>query len=74
LYSAGGWIAEIPKYLLTVNVNAINALSKVAVKVPVVSASSQMPGLPHAFVTVAVYNLVFIMLAIYIFRKRDVTS
>jgi len=74
LYSAGDWIAEIPKYLLTVNVNAINALGKVPVKVPVVSASSQMPGLPHAFATVAVYNLVFIVLAIYIFRKRDVTS
>ncbi len=71
---AGGWIAKIPNYLLTVNVNAINTLSDVPPKVPVVGDSSQMPGLPHAFVTVAIYNLVFIVLAFYLFRKRDVTG
>jgi ABC-type transport system involved in multi-copper enzyme maturation permease subunit len=71
---AGGWIAEIPDYLLTVNVNAINTLSDVAPKVPVVGDPSQMPGLPHAFVTVAIYNLVFIMIAFYLFRKRDLTG
>jgi len=65
---AGGWIAKIPDYLLTVNVNAINTLSDVPPKVPVVGDPSQMPpGLPHAFVTVAVYNLVFIMIAFYVF-------
>ncbi len=71
---ASGWIAKVPDYLLTVNVSAINTLSEVSPKVPAVTASSQMPGLPHAFVTVAVYNLVFIVLAVYLFRKRDVTS
>jgi ABC-2 type transport system permease protein len=71
---AGGWIAKIPDYLLTVNVNAINTLSSVAPKVPVAGDPSQMPGLPHAFVTVAIYNLVFIMIAFYVFRKRDVTG
>jgi ABC-2 type transport system permease protein len=71
---AGGWIAKIPNYLLTVNVNIINTLSDVQPKVPVVGDSSQMPGLPHAFVTVAIYNLVFIGLAFYLFRKRDVTG
>jgi ABC-type transport system involved in multi-copper enzyme maturation permease subunit len=71
---AGGWIAKIPYYLLTVNVNAINTLSDVAPKVPVVGDPSQMPGLPHAFVTVAIYDLVFIMVAFYVFRKRDVTG
>jgi len=70
---AGGWIAKIPNYLPTVNVSTINTLSDVAPKVPAVTDPSQMPGLPHAFVTVAVYDLVFIGLAFYLFRKRDVT-
>ncbi len=74
MYFAGGWIAKMPSYLLTVNVSAINTLSEVAPKVPAAYASSQMPGLPHAFVTVAVYDLVFIGLAVYLFRKRDVTG
>ncbi len=74
MYLAGGWIAKIPNYLLTVNVNAINGLSKVPPKAPEVGTSSQMPGLPHAFVTVAVYDLVFIIAAFYLFRKRDVTG
>jgi ABC-2 type transport system permease protein len=71
---AGGWIAKIPDYLLTVNVNAINTLSGVSPKVPVLGDSSQLPGLPHALVTIAIYNLVFIMIAFYLFRKRDLTG
>ncbi len=74
MYFAGGWMAKIPDYLLSVNVYAINTLRKVPPKVPAVYASSQMPGLPHAFVTVAVYDLVFIMVAFYLFRKRDLTG
>ena len=71
---AGGWIAKIPDYLLTVNVNAINTLSDVPPKVLVVGNPGQMSGLPHAFATVAVYNMVFIMIAFYLFRKRDLTG
>jgi ABC-2 type transport system permease protein len=75
---AGGWIAEIPNYLLTANVNAITSLANLPqvfrAGMGVGNASSQMPGLPHAFTTLAIYSLVFIVIAFYLFRKRDVTS
>ncbi|OGN99479.1 MAG: hypothetical protein A2Y58_05295 [Chloroflexi bacterium RBG_13_51_52] len=71
---AGGWMANIPDYLPTVNVNAINALSEVAPKIPMLGNSSELPGSPQAFVIVAVYDLVFIVIAFYLFRKRDLTG
>jgi ABC-type transport system involved in multi-copper enzyme maturation permease subunit len=30
--------------------------------------------LPHAFTTLAIYSLAFIIVAFYLFRKRDVTG
>ena len=75
---AGGWIAEIPNYLLTANVNAITSLANLPqgfrAGIGVGDASSQMPGLPHAFTTLAIYSLAFIIVAFYLFRKRDVTG
>jgi hypothetical protein len=75
---AGGWIAEIPNYLLTANVNAITSLANLPqgfrAGMGVGNASSQMPGLPHAFTTLAIYSLAFIIVAFYLFRKRDVTG
>jgi len=75
---AGGWIAEVPKYLLTANVRAIISTTSLpqgfSAGMGVSNAASQIPGLPHAFITLAVYSLVFIVLAFYLFRKRDVTG
>jgi len=75
---AGGWIAEIPKYLLTANVRVITSLSSlpqgISAGMGVGSTSSQMPGVLHAFVTLAVYSLLFITVSFYMFRKRDVTG
>jgi ABC-2 type transport system permease protein len=75
---AGGWIAEVPNYLLTANVNAIMALANLPegfrAGAGFGNASSQMPGVPHAFFTLAIYSLVFLIVAFYLFRKRDVTG
>jgi len=75
---AGGWIAKIPDYLLTANVRAITALAGlpqgVGAGMGIGNASSQMPGVIHAFVTLTVYSLAFIAVAFYLFRKRDVTG
>ena len=72
---AGGWIAKIPEYLLAANVRAITALGNLpqGFGMGAGNTSSQMPGVPHAFATLAVYSLVFITVAFYLFRKRDVT-
>ncbi len=77
MFLAGGWISEIPKYLLTVNVNAITSMSDLPQGIRAGMAariSSQPPEIFHAFITLAIYSLVFIVVAFYLFRKRDVTS
>jgi ABC-2 type transport system permease protein len=79
MHLAGGWIAEIPNYLLTANVRAITSLASLPRGfnmggMGAGEASSQMPGLPHAFATLGAYSLVFILVAFYLFRKRDVTT
>jgi ABC-2 type transport system permease protein len=74
---AGGWIAKIPQYLLAANVRAINALSGLPQNVGMgfggSNAFNQTPGVTHAFLTLAIYSLVFVIIAFYLFRKRDVT-
>ena len=75
---AGGWIARIPDYLLSVNVDAITALNDLPQGFgggPMGGGfSSQAPEISHAFIVLAGYSLVFIVLAFYLFRKRDVTG
>jgi len=75
---AGGWIARIPDYLLAANVRAITALSDLPQGVGMgmggSDLSGQMPELWQAFLILAGYSLVFIVLAFYLFRKRDVTG
>jgi ABC-type transport system involved in multi-copper enzyme maturation permease subunit len=79
MYTAGGWIAQIPDYLLTANVSAIANVSKLLQDVGMGNIMGavgfgQLPGVPHAFVTLATYSLVFLIVAFYLFRKRDVTG
>lgn len=75
---AGGWIAEIPDYLLAANVRAITALSNLPQGVGMGMGGSNLPGqvpeLWQAFVLLAAYSLAFLGLAFYLFRKRDVTG
>jgi ABC-2 type transport system permease protein len=79
MYIAGGWIAQIPDYLLTANVSAIANVSKLLQDVGMGNIMGavgfgQLPGVPHAFITLAIYSLVFLIVAFYLFRKRDVTG
>ncbi|MCX6003749.1 MAG: ABC transporter permease subunit [Chloroflexi bacterium] len=75
---AGGWIASVPDYLLSANVNALTAL----INLPhgfggglgSGGTTETLPSLPHAFITLGIYSLVFLVLGLYLFRKRDVTG
>ena len=76
---AGGWIARIPDYLLTANVNAITALNNLPQGYGMGpmggnTPSSQTPEVSQAFAMLVGYSLVFIALAFYLFRKRDATG
>ena len=75
---AGGWIAQVPDYLLAANVRAITSLANLPQGfnqgMGVGNTSMQMPGVIHAFTMLAIYSLVFLVLAFYLFRKRDVTG
>jgi hypothetical protein len=74
---AGGWIAEVPDYLLSANVNAIVALNELPQGFgPGIGGGTggDLPDIAHAFVTLGIYGFVFLVLGFYLFRKRDVTG
>ena len=75
---AGGWVARVPEYLLANNVNAITALAQLPEDFNMGSGfgdiTFQLPGVTHAFITLAIYSLAFLAIAFYVFRKRDVTG
>jgi ABC-2 type transport system permease protein len=78
MYLAGDWIAKIPNYLLAANVQAITALAGLpqgfGAGMSGGGISTQSPTTEHAFITLAVYSAVFLFVAFYLFRKRDVTG
>jgi len=73
---AGGWVANIPKYLFAANVNAINALNTLPSGFREFGggASAQLPSASHAFIVLGIYMIVFLAVALTLFRKRDVTG
>ena len=78
---AGGWIAQIPNYLLNANVSAITALAQLPpgfMSGPGggggLGLSESLPGVPHAFITLTLYSMAFVGIAFYMFRTRDVTG
>jgi ABC-2 type transport system permease protein len=75
---AGGWIAKVPNYLLSANVNAITALNNLPQGFGNGGGAGNplqaTPSVPHAFITLSIYSLAFLVLAYYLFRKRDVTG
>ncbi|MGD9142396.1 MAG: ABC transporter permease subunit [Dehalococcoidia bacterium] len=73
---AGGWVAKIPDYLIANNVNAITSLAQLPEGFRTGGfgdVSFNLPGTTHAFITLAIYSVVFLVLAFYVFRRRDVT-
>ena len=75
---AGGWIAKVPDYLLSANVNAITALNNLpqgfGKEMGNGGTSQALPSVPHAFITLGIYAMAFLALGYYLFRKRDVTG
>jgi ABC-2 type transport system permease protein len=73
---AGGWVARIPDYLLGANVNAINSLNDLSRMFSGGFGANaiQIPPVPQAFAVLAAYILVCLLLAFYLFRRRDVTG
>ncbi len=74
---AGGWIAQIPAYLLGENVNAITALADLPAGFGEgfgFRALGEAPSVIHATIVLGVYSVASLALAFYLFRKRDVTS
>jgi len=73
---AGGWIAKVPDYLLSANVNAITALNNLPMGFGGAGGTGTIvaPSIPHAFITLSIYSLAFLVLGYYLFKKRDVTG
>jgi ABC-2 type transport system permease protein len=73
---AGGWVARIPDYLLGANVNAISSSNELSRMFSGGFGASvfQLPPVPQAFGVLAVYMLVSLVLAFYLFHKRDVSG
>jgi len=75
---AGGWIAQVPNYLLTANVRAITSLANLprgfVAGANAGNESVQLPSVPHAFIVLGIYSLAFMAIGFYLFRRRDVTA
>lgn len=75
---AGGWIANIPAYLIADNVRAITSLNSLPqgfrAGMGFGGASGNLPSVPHATITLALYSVAFLIIAFYLFRERDVTG
>jgi ABC-2 type transport system permease protein len=79
MYLAGGWIAEVPNYLLYANVQAITSLAGLPEFFGAGMGGGgglniQSPSVTHACITLAIYSVVFLFVSFYLFRKRDVTG
>ena len=76
LFMAHGWLAKIPSYLLSTNVQVINSLSQSSggVKITMGTYAVQPPGALHAFIVLAIYCIAFVAISFAIFQKRDVTG
>ena len=77
MYLAKGWIAKIPDYLLHANQQAITALAKLPKGFSGGGNGGftvTFPGAAHAFIVLSIYSVVFLVIAYYLFKKRDVTG
>ena len=77
MYLAKGWIAKIPDYLLYANQQAITALAKLPKGFSGGGNGGftvTFPGAAHAFIVLSIYSVVFLVIAYYLFKKRDVTG
>jgi ABC-2 type transport system permease protein len=73
---AGGWVAQIPDYLIRNNFSVIDSLNSLPGRIggAMSGGATSTLSLTHAAVTLGIYIVVFVVIAFYLFRKRDVTS
>lgn len=74
---AGGWIAKVPDYLLIANARALSTSSSLPQTIGAGFYGDNAAGAPtlaHAFLTLGIYSVVFLVISFYLFRKRDVTG
>ncbi len=67
---SGGWLSEIPNYLIGHNISAI--LPTTLMQGPFTS-SGALPSTLYASIVLAIYSVVFLGLSLYLFKRRDVT-
>jgi len=68
---SGGWLANIPHYLIGPNVDALLP-SSLFTQGPF-SFAGTVPSTLNASLTLAVYCAVFVVISLYMFKKRDLT-
>ena len=73
---AGGWVANVPDYLLAANVNAIRSLNDLpgGVGGGFGNGTMQLPPVTQAYWVIAGYIVVFSIISFLIFLRRDVTG
>lgn len=76
---AGGWVAKVPDYLFTANVNAINTLNQLPEQFRGGvggggNGAFQIPSVNHAYIVLGVYCVVFLIIGFFLFRQRDLTG
>ncbi|PPD58503.1 ABC transporter permease [Dehalogenimonas etheniformans] len=74
---AGGWVADIPKYLLGANVNVITALANLPEGFSGGfggAGDNSAPSVLHATILLSIYAIAFVTYSFYLFKKRDVTG
>lgn len=75
--SVSGWISHVPEYLLSANVSAIMGFNNQSSVIHINGnggTATAPPSMPHAFIVLSIYSLVFLVLGYYLFKKRDVTG
>lgn len=66
-----GWLATIPNYLLSTNVQVINLLAQSSATIKM-EINTQPPSTLHAFIVLAIYIIAFSAISFILFQKRDV--
>ena len=69
----GGWIAQVPDYLLAANISVITSLADLPEEISMgmifSGSSTEVPGVVHAFIILSIYRLIFNVITFYLFSK-----
>jgi ABC-type transport system involved in multi-copper enzyme maturation permease subunit len=78
MYLAKGWVAKIPAYLPYANAQTIINLANLPSGFTNGGGKSGitivLPSVTHAVIALTIYSVSFLVIAFYVFKKRDVTG